>query len=109
MPRIRRGIIRWRFSGGLTKSILGFWAKASIEIGIIIGVPVAGLIIVATEAVGISVGTLPQVPESSHPRILAWAVLSIAPWLQSLRCMLATGIQINDQQAAQSSQQQNQQ
>lgn len=109
MASLRRTIVKWRVHGGLLKSAVGFWSKLLIEAGIIIGVPVAGCIFVATELIGVSVSSLPHVPQSTHPRFLAWSVLSGSIWLQHLRCMLSDGLEIKKQPVGKSPSQQSQQ
>lgn len=109
MASLRRTIVQWRIHGSLPKYIVGFWAKLTIEAGIIIGMPIAGCVFVATEFVGVSVNSLPHVPQSTHPRFIAWLVLTGGIWLQHLRCMLADGMEIKKQPVEKSPSQQNQQ
>lgn len=94
MSSFQETILLWRYQGRNTwKTIVGFWAKATIEFVLMIGLPLGVFIFVLTTLAEISLGSIPLVKETGNPRLISWVVLTAGAWIQ-LRCLFADGVDV---------------
>ena len=89
-------IVRWRFQSNSTpKRIIGFWLKASIELFVIVGIPVGIFVLATTSIADIPLSSLPLQPTGTQSRVISWIILSVSGWY-ALRCMLTENLDLSN-------------
>lgn len=94
MASFQDTVLLWRYQGQNTwKTVVGFWAKATVESVLMIGVPVGVFTVALTALAEVSFGSVPLVNETQNPRLIGWIVLTAGGWVQ-LRCLFADGVDV---------------
>lgn len=76
----------------MPKRVVGFWLKAGVEAGIVVGVPVGLFVLAATAAGTVTLSAVPGVRLAGHSRVLTWVLLTVIGW-SPLRCLLTDELQ----------------
>lgn len=85
-------IVQCRFSNSVPHRCAGFLAKAGVEGGAVVGIPVAGFVFGILRILEVSVSELlPLRVQIEEPEITAWFLLTTVGWLR-LRCFLTDRI-----------------
>jgi len=85
---LQERIIAWRFAqDSLVKTILGLWAKWSIEL-LTLFVPTFVLVYLVVAVFGLSASSLPHVPTGATGPAGAAIMLTGAIWVYEFRCLL---------------------
>lgn len=87
-------IVEWRYSSNsIPKRIGGFWIKAGIEGGIVVGLPVGLFVLAATTLANVQFSVLSVVQVQGSSVLTTWILLTVFGWL-TLRCLLTDGLQV---------------
>lgn len=86
-------IVQWRFeASSVPKRIAGFWLKAGIEMGVVVGVPVGLFVLAATTLGNVTLSSLPIGQLGRQSILVTWILLSVLAWTP-LRCLLTDELQ----------------
>jgi len=92
---LQEQIVAWRFAeDSIVKTILGLWAKWSIEL-LILFVPTFVLVYVVVAVFGLTASSLPHVPTGVKGPAGAAVILTGGMWVYEFRCMLAARLPQN--------------
>lgn len=86
-------IVQWRYqSNSIPKRIAGFWLKAGIEAGVVVGVPVGLFVLAATALANVEIAALSTVHLENRSRLVTWLLLTLLCWAP-VRCLLTDELQ----------------